>query len=151
MIDEAKIAKLSLERVGGQVSRLMNSSSKVNRFLNRENKIPTAIKELGKWIELQTSGVANVEDISKLIAIACARTIKTEVDKVTEEFAAMQLTDDQIAKLPGAIEAYEKFLIELVSKLKRVDSAINVEETIKDVKPKAETAAKPKAKASEVA
>lgn len=145
MIDEAKIAALSLERVGGQVSRLMNSSSKVNAFLNKEHKMPNAIKELGKWVEKQTYGTANAKDIVKLVDIACAREVKAEVDKVTEEFAAMQLTKEQKAKLPDAIVAHEKYLQELVSKMKRVKDAVNKSEKTKTEVKKVEAKAKAEA------
>lgn len=119
-MDKAEIAKLSLERVGGKVGRLMSTSTKVNKFLNKNHTIPTSIREIEKWKDAQILGVSGQDEIVSLVNAAIGRTVKSEVDKVAAELAAIQLTKEQLKALPGAIESYEKHLIEYVSKLKRV-------------------------------
>ncbi len=112
--------KLSLERVGGKVGRLMSSSTKVNKFLSKNHAIPASIRDIEKWKDAQILGVSGQNDIVALANEAIGRTVKSEVDKVVTEFASMQLTKEQLNALPDAVKSYEEHLNDYVSKLKRV-------------------------------
>lgn len=125
LVDKSVIAKLSMTKVGGKASRLMGSSTKLNKFLAGNFTIPLNIRESAKWAKAQTFGCANKEDISTLVNEAMRKSVKSELEETTTMYAAMQLTKEQEKLLPQAIVKYEEYLNEYFKGLQVVKKALD--------------------------
>jgi hypothetical protein len=149
---KANLGDLSLERLIGTEGRVLSKSSSVNKFLNKDFKLPSTMKNLEEWTKKQYSGVANTDYVKELVDEIVGRDIEKEVTKVTEELNAHTLTDTQSALVPDAIKGYRKFLVDGVAKSKRVLEVVDkVNEKVAKVKAVVDEVVKPKEQPKEKA
>lgn len=124
-MDKLKLKALSVEKLAGTLNRQLTTSTRVNKFLEGDFTIPKQINDTEDWIKKQFSGVVNVNNIDEIVEEIVQRDVNAAVSKVTEELQALQLTDEQAAKVPDAILNYRKFLESVIAKSKRVKQIVH--------------------------